>query len=79
MIPLTQQVDHFSTVYDGLVQKLGSDRARQHLSKSLFLVVTGNNDILGYGESTDLRKKYTPQQYVDLLVSTLKGQIQVRN
>ncbi|THG06267.1 hypothetical protein TEA_006042 [Camellia sinensis var. sinensis] len=72
-IPLTKQVEYYSTVYEDLVQQLGSATALDHLSKSLFAVVIGSNDILGYFKSgSDLPKKITQQQYVDLMVMTLK-------
>ncbi|KAD4386049.1 hypothetical protein E3N88_26218 [Mikania micrantha] len=73
-IPLTKQVGYYSLVHDQLVQQLGSDGAQAHLSKSLFLVVIGSNDLFGYfNKDSKVSKQYTPQQYVDLMASTLKG------
>ncbi|CAL5335667.1 unnamed protein product [Camellia sinensis] len=70
---LTFLIEYYSTVYEDLVQQLGSATALDHLSKSLFVVVIGSNDILGYFKSgSDLPKKITQQQYVDLMVMTLK-------
>ncbi|XP_059662470.1 GDSL esterase/lipase At5g55050-like [Cornus florida] len=72
-IPLTQQVDYYSVVYQGVVQQLGSAGAQQHLSKSVFAIVIGSNDLLGYFKSgSELPKKNTPQQYVDHMILTLK-------
>jgi len=72
-IPLSQQVDYYSIVHDQLVEQLGSDGARTHLAKSLFLVVIGSNDLFGYyNKDSQLQKQYTPQQYVDLMISTLR-------
>ncbi|KAL6999269.1 hypothetical protein U1Q18_000431, partial [Sarracenia purpurea var. burkii] len=72
-IPLSKQVDYYSTVYENLVQQLGSGGAQDHVSKSLFVVVIGSNDILGYFKSgSDLPKNTTPQEYVDLMLLTLK-------
>ncbi|CAL5390432.1 unnamed protein product [Camellia sinensis] len=66
---LTFLIEYYSTVYEDLVQQLGSATALDHLSKSLFAVVIGSNDILGYFKSgSDLPKKITQQQYVDLMV-----------
>lgn len=76
-VHLTQQVDFFSTVYEDLYQQLGYSGAESLLSKSIFAVVIGNNDILGYFRSSDLRNKTTPQQYVDLMVLTLKEKLKV--
>ncbi|GKB81929.1 putative triacylglycerol lipase [Tanacetum coccineum] len=73
-IPLTKQVGYYSLVHDQLVQQMGLDKAQAHLSKSLFLVVIGSNDLFGYfNKDSKISKQYTPQQYVDLMVSTLKG------
>ncbi|KAI3502181.1 hypothetical protein L1887_30213 [Cichorium endivia] len=72
-IPLTQQVGYYSLVHDQLVQRLGSVGARTHLAKSLFLIVVGSNDLFGYyNKDSQVQKQYTPQQYVDLMISTLK-------
>ena len=76
-LPLTKQVDYYSTVIKELNQQLGSSGAQKLLSKSLIAVVIGSNDIFGYFDSSDLRKKNTPQQYVDLMATTLKVQLQV--
>ncbi|EEF32465.1 GDSL esterase/lipase At5g55050 [Ricinus communis] len=75
VIPLTKQVDYYAIVYKDLVQKLGSYAANKLLSKSLFVTVTGSNDLLRYSGSSDLRKKSNPQQYVDSMTLTMKAQI----
>ncbi|XP_039026968.1 GDSL esterase/lipase At5g55050-like [Hibiscus syriacus] len=54
---------------------MGSFASEKHLSKSLFAIVIGSNDIFDYFVSSDLRKKNTPQRYVDLMANTLKGQL----
>ncbi|TYI42420.1 hypothetical protein ES332_A01G097100v1 [Gossypium tomentosum] len=74
-IPLLKQVDNYIVVYKSLVQQMGSPGAEKHLSKSLFTIVIGSNDILDYFGSSDLRKKSTPQQFVDSMANTLKGQL----
>ncbi|KAJ9567999.1 hypothetical protein OSB04_003965 [Centaurea solstitialis] len=72
-IPLTKQVEYYSLVHDQLVQQLGSAGAETHLSKSLFLIVIGSNDMFRYfANDSKVSKQYTPQQYVDLMASTLK-------
>ncbi|KAH6786379.1 GDSL-like Lipase/Acylhydrolase superfamily protein [Perilla frutescens var. hirtella] len=72
-IPLPHQVGYFSTVRQRLVKEMGSSAVQEHLSKSLFPVVIGNNDIINYfNTGSDMQKKYTPQQYVTLMVSNLK-------
>ncbi|KAA8523664.1 hypothetical protein F0562_010087 [Nyssa sinensis] len=69
-IPLAKQVDYYLAVYEDIVQQLGSAGAQDHLSKSLFAIVIGSNDLLAYIRS---RKKTNPQQYVDQMVLNFKG------
>jgi len=71
------QVDYYSQVHEKLTQQTGVSTLQKHLSKSLFAVVIGSNDIFGYYNSMDLQKKNTPQQYVDSMTSSLKIQLQV--
>ncbi|KAK2387209.1 hypothetical protein P8452_25437 [Trifolium repens] len=75
-IPLTKQVDYYTQVHDQLTQQVGASTLQNHLSKSIFGVVIGSNDIFGYYNSMDLQKKNTPQQYADSMVSSLKIQLQ---
>ncbi|XP_057980798.1 GDSL esterase/lipase At5g55050 [Malania oleifera] len=78
-IPLTSQVDDYERVYGEIVKELGSDAAKARLSKSIFFVVIGSNDIFAYFKSgrsgSRLRSSSTPQRYVDLMASTLKAQL----
>lgn len=76
-LPMNKQIEYYSTLYGNIVEQMGSNEAQKHLSSSLFAVVIGSNDILGYFKSNSkLRSNYTPQQYIDLLILTLKGQLQ---
>ncbi|KAJ9568135.1 hypothetical protein OSB04_004101 [Centaurea solstitialis] len=71
--PLTTQVEYYSVVHDRLVQQLGSAGAESHLSKSLFLIVIGSNDLFAYfNKAYNLSQQYTPHQYIDLMTSNLK-------
>ncbi|KAH9651887.1 GDSL esterase/lipase [Citrus sinensis] len=74
-ITLTKQVDYYGTVHKDLVQQMGPSAAQEHLSKSLFAIVVGSNDIFDYSGKSDLRKKSTPEQFVNLMAATLKGQL----
>ncbi|XP_073157332.1 GDSL esterase/lipase At5g55050 [Henckelia pumila] len=72
-ISLAKQVAHFSTVCGRLVQELGLTAAEEHLSKSLFPIVIGSNDIIGHFKSASLDSNKTPpQQYIALMLSTLQ-------
>ncbi|PWA54270.1 SGNH hydrolase-type esterase domain-containing protein [Artemisia annua] len=73
-ISLAQQVEYFSMVSDKLIQQLGQSGAQMHLSQSIFTIFMGNNDISAYFTAgSAVSQQYTPQQYVDLMLSTFKG------
>ncbi|KAF7831298.1 GDSL esterase/lipase [Senna tora] len=76
-IPLTKQVDYYLQAYEEMRKQIGSAASLQsHLSRCVFAVVIGSNDLFGYFDSSDLRHKNTPQQYVDSMLSSLKAQLQ---
>ncbi|KZV19694.1 GDSL esterase/lipase [Dorcoceras hygrometricum] len=73
VIPLAKQVTQFSTVVGRLVQELGLTAAQEHLAKSLFPIVIGSNDILGYFKPDSRNSNKTPpQQYIALMLSTMQ-------
>ncbi|KAJ0261646.1 hypothetical protein HA466_0047230 [Hirschfeldia incana] len=74
-IPLSQQLKHWLSVHKALTRKLGPSNAQIHLSKSLFVVVIGSNDLLNYIRSSMLRKKSSPQQYTQSVVDRFKAQL----
>lgn len=43
-----KQIQQFATVQSNLTAAIGSDETEKLLSKSLFLISTGGNDILGH-------------------------------
>ncbi|XP_057724378.1 GDSL esterase/lipase At5g55050-like [Arachis stenosperma] len=75
-IPLTKQVTYYSVVYEDMKREAGDAALQKRLSKSIFAVVIGSNDLFGYLQSSNLRKKITPQQYLDSMVFSLKVQLQ---
>ncbi|KAF4358086.1 hypothetical protein G4B88_017074 [Cannabis sativa] len=72
---LTKQVSSFVKVHEALSKQLGASGLNQHLSKSLFVTVTGSNDVFSYFGSADLRNKTTLRQYINSMVVTFKGQV----
>ncbi|CAN0901011.1 GDSL esterase/lipase At5g55050 [Linum grandiflorum] len=72
-IPLTKQVEHYQSVYQSLIQQMGSSEAQTHLAKSIFAIVIGSNDIFGYSNSSSSHKQSTPpQMFVNLMATSLK-------
>lgn len=77
-LTLDRQIEYFSRVRAALQQKLGDVETKKHLSRSIFVVVIGSNDLLGYFKSDPSEQaKSTPQQLVDSLIFKLKGQLKV--
>ncbi|KAG2682314.1 hypothetical protein I3760_11G185900 [Carya illinoinensis] len=76
LIPMATQVGNFATVYEELKQQLGPSAARKLFTKSLFVIVTGTNDIIYYVPYPDPNGKYnTQQQRMDFALDTLKDQL----
>ncbi|XP_013646827.2 GDSL esterase/lipase At5g55050-like [Brassica napus] len=76
-IPLSQQLKHWLSIHKALTRKLGRSKAQIHLSKSLFVMVIGSNDLLNYIRSSQLRRKSSPQQYTQSVVDRFKAQLKI--
>ncbi|CAN1339810.1 GDSL esterase/lipase At5g55050 [Linum perenne] len=75
-ITFTRQVDYYQSVYQTLIQQMGSLEAQTHISKSIFAIVIGSNDIFGYSNSSSSTKQSTPpQMFVNLMATTLKSHL----
>ncbi|KAG9439822.1 hypothetical protein H6P81_019987 [Aristolochia fimbriata] len=75
-IAFNKQIQYYSQVHEELVKKLGSQQAQKHLASSFSVIVIGSNDFLGYFmKNSFLRSKYTPQEFLDLLISHLNNQL----
>lgn len=48
VVPMREQIQQFSSVRDILLDKMGSAATKKFLSKCLFFISTGSNDIFGY-------------------------------
>ena len=76
---MNKQIEDFETIYGNLAAQLGSENAAMLVSKSVMLIIIGSNDLIAYFKSnSQLPSKYTPQQFIDLMVSTFKAQVQVK-
>ncbi|WZY81284.1 hypothetical protein YC2023_027668 [Brassica napus] len=74
-IPLSYQVNNWLSIHKELMSQLDPSEAQIHLSKSLFFVVIGSNDIFDYFGSFKLRQKTNPQQYTQSMADKLKEQL----
>ncbi|XP_078435067.1 GDSL esterase/lipase At5g55050-like [Wolffia australiana] len=66
-LPLDKQIQYFSDVKAALQLKLGSLGTAQHLSRSIFVVVIGSNDILNNVDSN--------QPFVNTMIVKFKSQL----
>ncbi|GAA0170928.1 hypothetical protein LIER_41051 [Lithospermum erythrorhizon] len=76
-IALTRQVEMFATVVQNMGKQQNASDVQKYLSKSLFVIVIGSNDLFGYFGSESKIAKTTPQQYIDMMISTFQVQLKV--
>jgi hypothetical protein len=80
-ISFNEQIVLFQQTVHQLSALLGEAAAKELLRNSLYAFVFGSNDYINnYLLQTNnaTRIRYTPSQYVDLLISTYKAQLTVR-
>lgn len=67
---LKAQLQNFVNFEDGLIEKWGTDLAKKYFSDAIYLVSLANNDYMGgYFAKQELQQKYTPQEFLALVVS----------
>ncbi|CAN6850272.1 unnamed protein product [Brassica oleracea] len=71
-IPLSQQLDLWRSIHQELTRKLGSSKAQIHISKSLFVMIIGSNDVLDYYRNLELRQQINAQQYMQSIADKYK-------
>uniref|UniRef100_K4ALT5 GDSL esterase/lipase n=1 Tax=Setaria italica TaxID=4555 RepID=K4ALT5_SETIT len=79
-VSLDEQIERdYSSVYEGLVQKLGKNHASIHLARSIFAVGTGGNDIATcvLTDPTNQLLVCSDQQFINSLAKSLERKLQV--
>ncbi|MQL84911.1 hypothetical protein Taro_017415 [Colocasia esculenta] len=71
-LPVNKQLDYFSEVRQALVCQLGVEKAKKHLSRSLFVLVIGSNDIFRY---VKCEHECPLQLFVDSMALALERQL----
>ncbi|KAL9226115.1 hypothetical protein vseg_001965 [Gypsophila vaccaria] len=76
-LTMNRQVECYTIVQEAIVQQFGQAEAAELLSKSIFAIVIGSNDILGYFGSTtsSQTQQTTPEEFVNSMVEAIKGQL----
>ncbi|CAL5399884.1 unnamed protein product [Camellia sinensis] len=76
VVSLTKQIQQFFTVYNNRVAVLGSDTTKKMLSKSLFFVSVGSNDIFVYFSTNNTMP---PVLYITHLMHQYEAYIKLFN
>ncbi|XP_038971640.1 GDSL esterase/lipase At5g55050-like [Phoenix dactylifera] len=81
-IPLSTQINFFQSVAQNLMQQMGSQQATLHLSKSLFLISPGSNDMVAYymggsGPPSEITKQLLINSLVQELETHLRNLYQL--
>ncbi|TVU43692.1 hypothetical protein EJB05_10180 [Eragrostis curvula] len=76
-IPFNEQISNFESTVSQIAGAIGAAAASRHLAQSIVFVGMGSNDYLNnyLMPNYDTRRRYTPQQFADLLVRQYAGQL----
>ncbi|PKA60117.1 GDSL esterase/lipase [Apostasia shenzhenica] len=69
---MTKQIQYFATIRSNITTHLSIVLADYVLSKSLFIISTGGNDMFGYFSQNNVQNTTKMQQFIDTLISTYK-------
>ncbi|KAL6633806.1 hypothetical protein ACP70R_026477 [Stipagrostis hirtigluma subsp. patula] len=75
IIPLSKQVEQFTTVQRTISARIGSGAADTALSRSLFLVSTGGNDLFAFFTRNSTPSDADKRMFVDNLVSLYQNHV----
>ena len=76
-ITMTEQIQLFATVRSNLSVRVSTGETNLLLSKSIFLISTGGNDIFGYFSQNKSPNDIEKQQFITTLISVYKGHLKV--
>ncbi|CAM6107599.1 unnamed protein product [Calypogeia fissa] len=74
--PLSIQVSQFQEVATKLTNDLGKESADNLISSSLFIFITGSNDLSAYLSNSSLQHAVNATQYLSSMLSELEGHAQ---
>lgn len=78
MIPLSDQLNTFKEYKNKIKEAVGEERMKMIISKSVYIICTGSNDIANNYASTPLRQAhYDIPSYTDLLASIASNFLKV--
>ena len=77
IIPLSQQVEQFATVQRNISARISQGAAGAVLSRSLFLVSTGGNDLFAFFARNSTPSDADKRRFVGNLVSLYQNHVKV--
>ncbi|XP_028795851.1 GDSL esterase/lipase 5-like [Neltuma alba] len=76
-IDLETQVKNFEEVRKGLEEKVGKEGAKEILGEAVYFISIGSNDYMsGYLGNPKMQERFTPEQYVGMVIGNLTQTIQ---
>ncbi|XP_047320553.1 GDSL esterase/lipase At5g55050-like [Impatiens glandulifera] len=72
VVPMSKQIEQFTTVHSNLTSLLGNNKARELLKQAIFSISIGSNDILGYFATNSTIPK---EQFIVALMITYRNQV----
>ncbi|KAK4266049.1 hypothetical protein QN277_027023 [Acacia crassicarpa] len=77
VIDLGTQVKNFEEVRKGLGEKVGEERAKEIIEEAVYFISIGSNDYMGgYLGNPDMQQRFTPEQYVGMVIGNLTQTVQ---
>jgi hypothetical protein len=77
VVPMSVQVEQFKTVRVLLQNQLSAWGALKLISKSIFLVLSGSNDIVQYLSNPDFQSQSNATQFLSLVVGAYRNTLTV--
>ena len=77
IIPLSQQVEQFATVQRNISARISQGAAGAVLSRSLFLVSTGGNDLFAFFAPNSTPSDADKRRFIGNLVSLYQNHVKV--
>ncbi|KAI4376473.1 hypothetical protein MLD38_014230 [Melastoma candidum] len=77
VIDLPTQLKDFEEVEKWLIEKVGTDKAKEVLREAVYFISIGSNDYLGgYRGNPEMRQRYRPEAFIGTVVGNLTSTIQ---
>lgn len=76
--PMSLQLQQFASVKASLQHHLGAQKAEKLINKSIFMILSGSNDISGYLGSPEQQKQMNATQFIATTIAAYQKTLIVR-